>query len=100
MRKRVKPSADAQRVRGEGTSRVAQRLRIRLPVQESRARPTVQEERAMGQPSLWVTSTEPALQSLRAATTNPMSPRVRAPQQRIAPAHHRENPCTPTKSRK
>ena len=64
------------------TSLVAQWLRIRLPMQGKQVRALVWEDpHAVEQLSPHTTTTEPALQSPQATTTDACAPRARAPQQ-------------------
>ena len=65
---------------------MAQWLRIRLPMQGTWVRALVREDpHATEQLSPRATTTEPALKSLRAATTEAREPRARAPQQEKPP---------------
>ena len=75
---------------------VAQWLRIRLPVQETRVRSLVWKiPHAAVQLSLCTTTVEPALQASGTAMTEAQMPRVQAPQQEATPVRR---PSTSMKS--
>ena len=84
------------------TSLVAQWLRIRLPMQGHGFEPwSGKIPHAAEQLSPCATTTEPALQSPRATTTEARTPRAPAPQQEKPPlAAARESPRAATKTQR